>query len=136
MSGNFTRAIVIGVSVLMLSGVVTIPADAQSSAVFQQWDTNHDGTLDLAEVKAGASALFDKLDKDKDGTLDKKEVGKRLSSGAFSKADTDKDGTLSKDEYLALVEQRFKAADADHDGILSPAELKTSAGKALVRLLQ
>jgi len=136
MSRNFTRAILIGLSALMLSGVVAIPADAQSSAVFQQWDTDHDGTLDLAEVKAVASALFDKLDKDKDGTLDTKEVGKRLSSAAFSKADLDKDGTLSKDEYLTLVEQRFKAADADHDGTLSPAELKTPAGNALARLLQ
>jgi Ca2+-binding EF-hand superfamily protein len=138
MSNQLTRRILIGASALMLSGIVaaTVPAGAQTSATFQQWDTDHDGTLDLTEVNAAASALFDKLDKDADGTLDKTEVGKRLSSGSFDKADLDKDGTLSKDEYLALVEQRFKAADADHDGTLSSAELKSAAGKALLHLLQ
>ncbi len=30
--------------------------------------------------------------------------------------DPDKDGTLTKDEYLTIVEERFKAADADNDG--------------------
>ncbi|MGT2493572.1 EF-hand domain-containing protein [Cupriavidus basilensis] len=35
-----------------------------------------------------------------------------------------------------VVEQRFKAADTDNDGTLSPAELKTKAGKALSALLK
>jgi hypothetical protein len=34
------------------------------------FDTDYDGTLDLAEVKKAASALFTKLDRDRDGTLD------------------------------------------------------------------
>jgi hypothetical protein len=64
------------------------------------------------------------------------ELRGRLSAREFTAADTDKDGTLSKDEYLAVVEQRFKAADADNDGTLTRQELKTKAGRQLLRLLR
>jgi hypothetical protein len=46
-------------------------------------------------------------------------------------------GTIkTKDEYLAVVEQRFKAANCDNDGTLDAGELATGAGKALLRLLR
>ena len=50
--------------------------------------------------------------------------------------DADKDGTISKDEYLAVVEQRFKAADIDNDGTLTRRELRTKAGRQLLLLLR
>ena len=42
------------------------------------FDTDNDGTVDLAEAKKAASALFDKLDRDHDGTLDKRELAGRF----------------------------------------------------------
>ncbi|MGA8698451.1 MAG: calcium-binding protein, partial [Xanthobacteraceae bacterium] len=36
----------------------------------------------------------------------------------------------------AVVEHRFKAADADNDGTLTRQELKTKAGRQLLRLLR
>jgi hypothetical protein len=51
-------------------------------------------------------------------------------------ADPNKDGTLSKDEYLKVVENRFKAADPDNDGTLDEKELCSRAGQSLLRLLQ
>jgi Ca2+-binding EF-hand superfamily protein len=101
-----------------------------------QFDTDHDGTVDLAEAKKAAGDVFDKLDTDKDGTIDIKELKGRLSRNDFTSADPDKDKTLSKDEYLAVVEQRFKAADADNDGTISAAEFRTRAGRALLRLME
>ena len=80
--------------------------------------------------------MFDKLDRDHDGTLTRRELRGRLSAKEFTAADIDKDGTISKDEYLAVVEQRFKAADADGDGTLTPRELRTKAGRQLMRLLR
>jgi hypothetical protein len=59
-----------------------------------------------------------------------------LSAAEFASADPDKDGTLSKDEYLKLVEGRFKAADYDNDGTLDEKELRSRAGRALLPLLQ
>ena len=47
----------------------------------------------------------------------------------------DKDKTLTKDEYLTVVEKRFKAADTDNDGTVSAEEFRTAAGRALARLL-
>jgi hypothetical protein len=59
-----------------------------------------------------------------------------LSGAELTAADPDKDGTLSKDEYLKVVENRFKAADPDNDGTLDEKELRSRAGQALLRLLQ
>jgi Ca2+-binding EF-hand superfamily protein len=100
------------------------------------FDTDNDGTVDLAEAKKAAGDLFDKLDTDKDGTLDRKELHGRLSGRDFAGADPDNDKTLSKDEYLAVVEKRFKAADPDNDGTVSTRELRTAPGRALAKLLR
>ena len=60
----------------------------------------------------------------------------KVDKKTFAKADPDKDGTLTKDEYLTIVELRFKAADPDNDGTVSVVELQTKAGKALVLLMK
>jgi Ca2+-binding EF-hand superfamily protein len=111
-------------------GVWARPVHTSFAAI----DSDHDGTLDLTEVKKAAADRFDALDSDHDGTLTKSELGRRMSARAFAAADTDKDGSLSKEEYLALVEQLFKAADVDHDGTLSPAEFRLAI--TLRRLVQ
>jgi hypothetical protein len=51
-------------------------------------------------------------------------------------ADPDHDGTLTLDEYLAIVEKRFHAANRDNDGTLDAGELRTPAGRMLLRLLR
>lgn len=125
---------------LAFTGLIgtTAPVVAWSKKLdpIAQLDTDHDGTVDLAEAKKAASDLFDRLDTDKDGTVSVRELHGRLSRKDFAAADPDKDKTLTKDEYLAVVEQRFKAADPDGDGSVSAAEFKTPAGRALLRLLQ
>ncbi|HTV32300.1 MAG TPA: calcium-binding protein, partial [Methylocella sp.] len=45
------------------------PKTALATSLINALDADHDGTLDLAEVKTAASAVFDQLDKDKDSTL-------------------------------------------------------------------
>jgi Ca2+-binding EF-hand superfamily protein len=110
-------------------------AFAKKPSLVAKFDTDNDGTVDLAEAKKAASALFEKLDTDKDGTLDIKELQGRLSRKELATADPDNDKTLTKDEYLAAVEKRFKAADPDNDGTVSAAEFRTASGQALARLL-
>jgi hypothetical protein len=131
------RACIVSLAVgtLLAAG---FPASAKSPhiSLIRQLDTDHDGTVDLAEAKSAASASFDKLERDKDGTLDKRELARRLSAKELAAADPDHDGTLTKDEYLALVEQRFNATDRDHDGTLDAKELNSRAGQALLRLLK
>ena len=130
-----SRRQAMAMAITALVGAAT-PARAKDSSLVGQFDTDHDGTVDLAEAKKAGSDMFDKLDVDHDGTLTFKELHGRMSRKEFAAADPDKDGTLTKDEYLAVVEQRFKAADKDHDGTLGNWEFQTPKGRALVRLLR
>jgi Ca2+-binding EF-hand superfamily protein len=123
------------VALALTLGSVCGPAWSASSAV-KMFDTDNDGTLDLAEVKKAAATLFAKLDPDHDGTLDARELRGRLTAKELAAADPDHDGTLTLDEYLSVVEQRFKAADPDNDGTLDAKELKSRKGQALLRLLR
>src|SRR6195952_825148 len=92
------------------------PAFAASGAnPIKLFDTDSDGTLDLAEVKKAASAVFAKLDRDHDGTLDRRELAGRLTAKELAAADPDHDGTLTQEEYLAIVEQRFNAANPEKE---------------------
>ena len=67
---------------------------------------------------------------------DSRELARRLSPKQLAAADPDHDGTLTKDEYLAVVEQRFRNADPDHDGTLDAKELNSAAARPLLRLLR
>jgi Ca2+-binding EF-hand superfamily protein len=127
------------IGILGLGVAIAAPAQAKSKssdATLKLLDTDNDGTVDLAEAKKSGGDLFDKLNKDKDNTIDTKELQGRLSKKDLAAADPDKDKTLTKDEYLALVEARFKAADPDNDGKLDAKELATQAGKDLVKMLK
>lgn len=131
-----TRRGAIGAAVLILIGAANpVLAQSRKSTQVGRYDTDGDGTVDLAEAKKAAGDLFDKLDTDKDGTLSFKELHGRLSRKEFTAADTDTDQSLTREEYLAVVELRFKAADRDHDGTISSWEFQTSTGRNLARLL-
>lgn len=125
-------------ALLLAAGVVSGSALAASrgSNPIKRFDTDNDGTLDLIEVRKAATTFFASLDPDHDGTLDVRELHGRLTPREVAAADPDHDGTLSVNEYLAVVDQRFKAADPDNDGTLDRNELKSPAGRALLRLLQ
>jgi Ca2+-binding EF-hand superfamily protein len=129
------RTITAIAAIALIGPAIPALARTKKSSLVERLDTDHDGTVDLAEAKKAAVELFDRLDIDKDGTLSVVELRGRLSRADFAAADRDADKTLSKDEYLAIVEQRFKSADADGDGSVSAAEFTTPAGRALARLL-
>jgi Ca2+-binding EF-hand superfamily protein len=121
---------------VLAMGHLPAAAAARRADALRMFDTDNDGTLDLAEVKKAASALFAKLDRDHDGSLDKRELAGRLTAGELAAADPDHDGTLTQDEYLAVVEQRFNATDPDKNGTLDRKELNSKAGQALLHLLR
>ena len=126
------------VALLLTAVAFSGPAVAASRAAnpIKLFDTDNGGTLDRIEVRKAAIGLFTKLDPDHDGTLDVRELRGRLSAKELMVADPDHDGTLTINEYLAVVTQRFDAADADKDGTLDAKELRSPAGRALLRLLK
>ncbi len=126
-------------SILLISTAFLTTPPAIALAVddgIKSFDLDADGTLDLQEVKKAATAFFARLDPDHDGKLDKRELAGRLNARELAAADPDHDGTLTLDEYLAVVEKRFNAANRDGDGTLDAKELRTPAGRALLRLLR
>jgi Ca2+-binding EF-hand superfamily protein len=132
----YSRRSILLISAAFLSTANSAAMAASRGNPVRMFDTDADGTLDLAEVKKAATALFAKLDRDHDGTLDRRELGGRLSAKELAAADPDHDGTLTLDEYLAVVEKRFNAANPDGDGTLDAKELSSPGGRALLRLLR
>jgi len=130
------RSILLTLATAMSGASPPVLAASRGADPIRMFDTDNDGTLDVAEVKKAASTSFSRLDRDHDGTLDKRELAGRLSAKELAAADPDHDGTLSVDEYLAVVERRFNAANPDKDGTLDAKELNTRAGGALLRLLR
>ena len=128
-----TRVVVVA---LIMALPLALEARADSSTqLIAMWDSDHDKTLDLAEVNKAAAAEFDKLDVDHDGTLDMRELGHRITRAEFLAADKDRDGTLDKEEYEAIVTERFHAANRDNDTTIEAKELRTRAGRRLLALL-
>src|SRR5258708_19589103 len=99
----------------LLAGAMPASAKSRHSSPVQMFDTDNDGTVDLAEAKKAASALFDKLDRDHDGTLDQRELARRLTPQELAAADPDHDGPLTNDDYPALVDHPFNPADPHHN---------------------
>jgi len=122
---------------LTASAPLASSAHADSASDFiAKWDTDHDETLDLAEINKAADVEFGKLDVDHDGTLDQKELGNRVTKAEFMATDKDHDGTLDKAEYQSLVAKRFSVANRDKDTTIEVNELRTGEGRKLLRLLQ
>jgi Ca2+-binding EF-hand superfamily protein len=124
---------------LVVIGTVPVAGQVQAQrlnidAFLQQWDTDHDGTLSVDEIKKAAIARFEELDRNHKGRLSRSQLAGGLTFQQFRKADKDKDGTLDQDEFLSVIEELFQAADKDHDGTLDKKELGSSNGRALLRL--
>lgn len=129
---------VVAAGLLTATAAVPAFAKAKSCKTLNMIDPDNDGAMTLAEAKTRANIVFDKLnkDRDKDSTLDLRELQGRLSKKDFAAANPDKDGTLDKAEYAAVVEARFNAANPDKDATIECKELKSKAGKALLKLLK
>jgi hypothetical protein len=128
-------ALILTLSAALMADGAPVHARRSTASIFQMLDTNKDGAVDEAESRQAASALFDRLDTDKNGTLDANELRGHLSIKELQSNDPDHDGSLTKDEYLAIVEQHFKAADANHDGKLKIDEFTSVPGATRVKLI-
>jgi len=125
---------------LVVIGTLAALAEAQAEkpnldAFLLKWDTDHDGTLTVEEIKKAADKRFEELDRKHGGYLTRSQLAGIVSFQQFRKADSAHGGKLDKAKFLSLVEKLFQNADMDHDGKLDQRELGSPMGKALLRLL-
>jgi hypothetical protein len=107
---------------------------------FEELDTNSDGSVTVAEIKAHMAARFAQQDANGDGVLSSDEMvaamaakmAERMAQGVdrmIEWRDTDGDGALSQAEMGGgKGERMFEHADADGDGAISADEFE-KAGK-------
>jgi Ca2+-binding EF-hand superfamily protein len=95
---RYSNLAILAVCFLMTAAMITMSGAKAAEPLVNTIDKDHDGTLDLAEVKAATAAHFDKLEKDQDGTLDANEVKGVIGPEMFKRADPDNDGRLDAKE--------------------------------------
>lgn len=99
------------------------------------FDTNSDGTVNMAEFKKAAADRFLKMDGDANGFVTRDEFRhyvterrKERRAKWFKKIDENGDGILSQQEYINYkvkkAESRFAKMDGNADGIVSVEEFK------------
>lgn len=100
-------------------------------AMLLAYDANHDGSVTRAEMEAGLRADFAKADKDHNGTLDLEEVRavnearwKADASTASPLVDWNHDGVVDFTEFAGTARSLFDELDRDGNGVLSPQELR------------
>ena len=127
----FPMALLFGV----FAAVGDIHAQRPTINVFlERYDTDHDGSLSLEEIKKAAIERFKTLDRKHRGRLTRSQLAGLLSFQQFRKADKDKTRTIDQQEFVAIGQDLFHKADAEHVGRLDKKELGTGPGKALRRL--
>ena len=101
---------------------------------FTELDSDGDGSITIAEVKARSTARFAESDTDGDGKLTAEEMTAAMAARSAERAasrmaqmiewrDTDGDGALSEAEMPGDSGQRmFMMLDADEDGAISAEE--------------
>jgi len=113
------------------------PVHHQGAKRLRAADTNGDGLISREEAAAlpMLAKHFDEIDTDHDGQLSKAELrasAKQHRAEYWKKVDTDGDGRISKAEAQANAPRlaaHFDALDTDHDGFITPAELKAAHRK-------
>ena len=103
--------------------------------ILLRFDANHDGSVTRAEMEAGLKADFAAVDANHDGVLELDEVRavndkrwKEDASASSPLVDWNHDGVVDFDEYAATARSLFDQMDADGNGVLSPNELRPRGG--------
>lgn len=129
----------LAVCAALVGGLVTLtqPAAADHGcSLMRGIDTNHDGRLDIFEVKRAASRTFKRLNDDGDLTLERDELYGRMGPRAYAAANRIKGKGIDRIEYKRYVKKLFKRINRDGDRTLECPELCTRAGMRLLRLIK
>ena len=99
--------------------VVLSEAYEQIAAHAAAMDTNHDGIIDQAELKAFHEQR----------QAERKKRQAMQAAERFAAQDSDHDGKVTVEEFIAARKARLAALDTDGDGVLSREEFRRGHGK-------
>jgi len=111
------------------------PGHGHSKGRFMAFfDTNGDGSVNMAEFNSAAMSRFNRIDADNSGLISKDEFKAYVRSRKaerklrrFKRIDTNGNGTVERQEFLAhkqaKAERRFTRMDKNGDGSVSQKEL-------------
>jgi hypothetical protein len=92
-------------------------------------DRMHAGDIDAGSIVARPDGVVHPVT-----SWPNRELRQRLDPKELAAGDPHHDSTLTKSEYLAVVEKQFRAADPDNDATLDAKELRSPAGRVVIRL--
>jgi len=129
-------------AVLLILAMGTAPAIAGGGQgrFMKQFDTNKDGSVNMAEFNAAAAERFKRMDSDGSGAIGKNEFraytrarhGERKQKH-FERMDRNNNGSVERDEFLdhkqAMAERKYARMDKDGNGSVSKDEYAASGKK-------
>jgi len=121
--------------VILAAAVIGVTAAAAPASakrgfrMFNQADTNKDGSVSKAEYDAARGALFARMDANGDGTIETSELRAwirampaRIRDARFKSLDANGDGKITADEFVARRKAMFDRIDGNGDGAVDKAE--------------
>lgn len=129
MSWAVAAALVTAAGGIAISAEPYIP---RNERYFGRFDTDKNGTLSLAEVKARTGKSFLRADGNGDGTVTAAEIDdmmrkamERRRNAMLKHMDADGNGSVTQVELDKYVEALFNGADANSDGGVSLDEARS-----------
>lgn len=126
---------------------VASPAMAQGfdiDQIFKENDTNRDGRVSAAEVRAAVPAHFDVLDANKDASITRDEVARNLAkhgmggltaaiqqqvvTSTFNFYNVDKRGQVTPEDYAQSQVAAMMTSDLNRDGYVTLEEMRALRG--------
>ena len=127
------KQLVTGAVLIALALSVTPATAAGKGRFMKHFDTNNDGSVNMAEFNAAAAKRFELMDGDANGILTKEEFRSYMRARKderkqkkFARVDSNNNGTIEREEYLshkrAKAERKYARMDKDGDGSVSKDE--------------
>ena len=124
-----TIPVIFAAAVIGLTAAAAPASAKRGMRMFNQADTNKDGTVTKAEFDAARGALFARMDANGDGVIETSELRAwiralpaRIRDARFKSLDTNGDGKISADEYVSRRKSMFDKIDANNDSSVDKAE--------------
>jgi Ca2+-binding EF-hand superfamily protein len=134
--------LLLAATLLTLGSAALAQLPANTDALFERADTDHDGTVSRDEFIVARAAQFPRFDRNGDGYIDDQDLP-RLMVGMSQIAarmaelrqqfDANHDGRVSQQEFAEGPTPVFDRADINGDGVLNAQELAVAKDMAKSR---